>query len=66
MANKLVIAPEALDDIDEAYAWFESFRRRLLRRFPYAVFYEFEQLIVTVYCVSHASRNPNIWKNRLS
>ena len=69
MAAKLIVAPEALEDIDEAYGWYErqrsglgeaflkevdasirairktprmhaliyeNYRRRLLRRFPYA------------------------------
>ena len=73
MAAKLIIAPEAARDIDEAYGWYEcqraglgeeflncvdacmqaicrtpemrskvydDYRRGLVRRFPYAIFYE--------------------------
>ena len=74
MAAELVIAPEAEQDVTEAYAWYENrrpglgeeflssvdacaeaicrtpemhgvvhenYRRSLVRRFPYAVFYEY-------------------------
>lgn len=98
MAVELVIAPEAEQDIAEAYAWYEhrrselgeeflssvdayiqaicrmpkmqsvvhaEYRRGLVRRFPYAVFYEFARGTVTVYAVFHTSRDPNKWRQRL-
>jgi len=98
MAVKLIIAPEAEQDIDEAYGWYEgrriglgeeflgcvdaclqavcrtpemyatvheNYRRALVRRFPYAVFYEFADETVTVYCIFHTSRNPDKWRLRL-
>lgn len=40
-------------------------RRALLRRFPYAVFYEYAQGVVTDYCVFHTSREPGRWRRRL-
>jgi plasmid stabilization system protein ParE len=43
----------------------EDYRRGLLRRFPYAVFYECAGDIVTVYCVFHTSRDPDRWRGRL-
>lgn len=43
----------------------EKYRRALLRRFPYAVFYECENDIVTVYAVFHFSRDPKKWRKRL-
>jgi plasmid stabilization system protein ParE len=99
MAAELIIAPEAQQDLDEAYAWYEkqraglgedfltsvdaciqaicrtpemgrvvheSYRRGLVRRFPYAVFYEYAENRVTVYCVFHTSRDPGKWRERLS
>jgi plasmid stabilization system protein ParE len=45
---------------------FETYRRGLVRRFPFAVFYESTDAVVTVYCVFHTSQNPNKWRNRLS
>jgi toxin ParE1/3/4 len=42
----------------------ENYRRSLIRRFPYAVFYEVEDG-VTVYAVFHTSRDPNKWRERL-
>jgi plasmid stabilization system protein ParE len=40
-------------------------RRALVRRFPYAIFYEHDGGTVTVYCVFHTSRNPEKWRQRL-
>jgi len=44
----------------------ENYRRGLVRRFPYAVFYEYVQGSVTVYAVFHTSRNPQKWRERLA
>ncbi len=98
MAAELIIAPEAEQDITEAYAWYEArrvglgeeflscveacihaicrtpeiygavhetYRRAFVRRFPYAVFYEYANNVVTVYCIFHTSRDPNKWRQRL-
>jgi plasmid stabilization system protein ParE len=98
MAVELIIAPEAEEDIAEAYGWYEgrrfglgeeflgcvdaciqaicrapelhakiheNYRRVLVRRFPYAVFYEHTSESVTVYCIFHTSRDPNKWRQRL-
>ena len=43
----------------------ESYRRALVRRFPYAIFYEYGDEVVTVYCVFHTSRDPEKWRQRL-
>jgi plasmid stabilization system protein ParE len=99
MAAELVMAPEAEQDLAEAYAWYEdrrtglgeeflscvdacieavcrtpeshvaiheNYRRALVRRFPYAVFYEYANETLTVYCVFHTSRDPDKWRERLS
>ncbi len=98
MAAKLVLAPEAEQDLAEAYAWYElqrsglgedflgcvgacieallrspamyakvheSYRRALVRRFPYAIFYEQSDELLTVYCVFHTARDPGKWRQRL-
>ena len=98
MAADLIVAPEAEQDLVEAYGWYEdqrvglgeeflscidacietvrrfpetyaliheSYRRALPRRFPYAVFYEYADGVVTVYCVFHTSRDPEKWIKRL-
>jgi plasmid stabilization system protein ParE len=50
----------------EMHATFhQSYRRALVRKFPYAVFYEYANGVVTVYCVFHASRDPEKWRRRL-
>src|ERR1039457_6705978 len=44
----------------------EGYRRYLIRRFPYAVFYEQSEATVTIYAVFHTSRDPHKWRQRLS
>ncbi len=99
MAARLVIAPEAAQDIHEAFDWYEcrrvglgedflcsvdaciqaicrnpkmhekvyeDCRRGLVRRFPYAVFYEYAVGTVTVYCVFHTAQDPRKWRQRLA
>jgi plasmid stabilization system protein ParE len=41
------------------------YRRALIRRFPYAVFYEYAEARITVYAVLHASRGPQKTRERL-
>ena len=98
MAAELILAPEAEQDLAEAYAWYEgrriglgeeflscvdacieaicrtpemhafvheTYRRGLVRRFPYAVFYEYTEGTVTVYGVFQTSRDPDRWRQRL-
>ena len=43
----------------------EAYRRSLIRRFPYAVFYEQSEAMVTIYAVFHTSRDPDKWRQRL-
>lgn len=97
MAARLVIAPEAEQDIAEAYAWYEGRRaglgeeflssvdacleairrapencgviyeriqRALVRRFPYAIFFEHAEGTAIVYSVFHTSRDPDKWRQR--
>ena len=42
-----------------------DYRRSLVRRFPYSVFYEYGGDIVTVYCICHNSHDPEKWRHRL-
>ncbi|MDA0809840.1 MAG: type II toxin-antitoxin system RelE/ParE family toxin [Planctomycetota bacterium] len=45
---------------------YKTFRRALIRRFPYAIFYEFESLQVMIYSVFHTARDPQKWRQRLN
>lgn len=98
MATELIFAPEAQQDIDEAYSWYEDrrhglgeeflscveatiqkicrtpelyakiyneYRRTLVRRFPYAIFYEYTNGNIYIYSIFHTSQNPEKWKKRL-
>jgi toxin ParE1/3/4 len=44
----------------------EDYRRAMVRRFPYVVFYEYAEPTVTVYGVLHTARDPNKWRERLA
>lgn len=58
---------EAFRRLPEMHAEiYQSYRRALVRRFPYMVFYEFTGNVVTVYCVFHTSQDPDKWVRRLS
>ena len=57
---------EAICRLPESHALFHgNYRRALVRKYPYAVFYEFADDRVTVYCVFHSSRDPEKWRRRL-
>lgn len=45
---------------------YDSYRRSLIRRFPYAVFYEYaREGDIVIYAVLHTSRDPRKWRERL-
>jgi plasmid stabilization system protein ParE len=49
----------------EAYALVDpTMRRALVRRFPYAIFYEVGGTEIVVYAVFHGARDPRAWKRR--
>jgi len=43
---------------------FRTYRRILLRRFPYAVFYRNDDMAIYIYSVFHCSQDPMKWKKR--
>ncbi len=43
----------------------KDYRRALVRRFPYGIFYEIGDNTVTVYGVFHTAINPDKWQRRL-
>ena len=67
-ANFLAVANTALASIQrhpEAYALVDpTMRRALVRRFPYAIFYEVEATEIVVYAIFHGARDPRAWKRR--
>ena len=44
---------------------YQNLRRAVVRRFPFAVFYEVASDEVQVIAVFHSRRNPEIWKTRV-
>ena len=98
MAADLIVSPEAEEDLDAAYSWYEDrqvglgerfllsvdscmqsicdspesypsvrkrFRRAIVPRFPFSVFYEYADRVVKVHCVFHSARDPRKWRSRL-
>ena len=43
----------------------DEFRRALIRRFPYEIFYEPTADSITIYAVFHCSQDPQKWRERL-
>lgn len=43
---------------------YKTFRRALLRRFPYSVFYVLDASVVLIVAVIHQSRDEETWKRR--
>jgi len=43
---------------------YRDLRRRLVERFPYAVYYRIYPGIVFIVAVMHGKKNPRIWKAR--
>jgi plasmid stabilization system protein ParE len=43
----------------------ETYRRAVVRRFPYVIFYEQSERIVTIYAIFHCAQDPKKWRNRL-
>jgi len=59
---------QALRRTPKLYAFaHEEYRRGLIRRFPYSIFYEYNDLTdtVIVYSIFHNSRDPGKWRQRL-
>jgi plasmid stabilization system protein ParE len=45
---------------------YQKYRRALISRFPYAVFYEYLTEKIYIYSVFHTSLNPDKWRKRLA
>ncbi len=43
---------------------YREVRRALVRRFPYGIFFVFQDSRVTVIAVFHAKREPRVWQGR--
>jgi plasmid stabilization system protein ParE len=57
--SRIARSPEAHQRI------YKTYRRAVVRRFPYVVIYDHENGIVTVYSVFHTSQDPKKWRERL-
>jgi plasmid stabilization system protein ParE len=44
---------------------YQDYRRAMVRRFPYVVFFESHDRTITVFGVLHTARNPEKWRERL-
>ena len=43
----------------------DTFHRALVRRFPFEIFYEFDDERVVIHLVFHTSQDPGKWRERL-
>jgi plasmid stabilization system protein ParE len=44
----------------------DDVRRYLVHRFPFGIYYTYENDSITIWAVMHLSREPNSWKHRRS
>jgi plasmid stabilization system protein ParE len=44
---------------------YKNYRRAMVYRFPYSVFYEISGNDAIIYCVFHNARDPRKWRQRL-
>lgn len=69
------LGDEFLECVDEAFGQIRALpnvsrkvyldlRRKLVRRFPYAVFYRVDEDQITVVAVYHCKRDPRGWQKR--
>jgi toxin ParE1/3/4 len=64
-ANELETAYASIVDHPELYPTvYKNFRRALLKRFPYSVFYVVAAPVVLIVGVVHQSRDEETWKRR--
>jgi toxin ParE1/3/4 len=75
-ARRAGLGEEFLDCVDACFSKirrtpelygiaFDSYRRALVRRFPYAIIYEATAEAITIYGVFHTSRDSDTWRLRL-
>lgn len=39
-------------------------RKYVIKKFPFIIYYKVTNLVIRIIAIFHASRNPEIWKNR--
>jgi plasmid stabilization system protein ParE len=43
----------------------ENVRRALVNRFPFSIYFEIEEELITIFAILHQSRNPDYWRSRI-
>jgi plasmid stabilization system protein ParE len=56
--NSIMTNPESYTTV------YKNIRRSLIRRFPYAIYYIYEESNIVVLAVFHFKRNPKSWLKR--
>jgi plasmid stabilization system protein ParE len=65
-----------LKHVDECLEWirdnpqlfevvYKNYRRAIVKRFPYVIFYKINADVVTVYSIFHTAQHPAKWRKRL-
>lgn len=58
--NRIVRNPNAYAIVHKQY------RRAIVRKFPYVIFYRAETSMITVHAVFHSAQDPRKWRRRLA
>jgi len=56
--ESILAAPQRWPLVDQRH------RRYLLRRFPYSIFYRFDEAEIIVVAIAHRRRRPGYWSRR--
>lgn len=59
--SRITLAPEAAPLWRKGY----PYRMRVLRRFPFVVFYVVDEAEIEVVAIAHAKRRPGYWLKRV-
>jgi plasmid stabilization system protein ParE len=43
----------------------ENIRRALVNRFPFSIYFEIEEELITIFAILHQRRSPGYWKSRI-
>lgn len=43
----------------------ENVRRALVSRFPFSIYFEIEEGLITIFAILHQRRSPDYWKSRI-
>jgi toxin ParE1/3/4 len=44
---------------------YKEIRKLVLKKFPFVIYYQIDEMVIRIIAIFHTSRNPNIWLDRI-